>query len=91
MHWHLIHQRGRIIFSFKRRTVFAVVVSSESERGGKSVLLEVTFTCTRMLENMAPFSTCPKPQQEKKNLEEEPELETTLCPFFFFKYYFNDI
>lgn len=42
--------------------------------GGWVVLLEVTFTCTRMLENMATFSTCLIPQQ-KKNMTGEPGLE----------------
>lgn len=55
-HGHLIHQGRRIIFLFKHCTIFIMIVDAEpGGRGGG--LLEVTFTCTRMLENMEAFST----------------------------------
>lgn len=58
---HHFHQGGRIIFLFKHGTMFTVVVSVEPKVGGlgvrRGVLLEVTFTCTRILENKACLKT----------------------------------
>lgn len=52
---------GRIIFLFKHGTMFTVVVSVEPKVGGlgvrRGVLLEVTFMCTRILENKACLKT----------------------------------